>query len=89
MVGRGSLFEDGARAGGLALCILWTGTGDRRLLEEDGAAFHMLLLCDHGLLADLACDFIAELAFDPELANDVGVELEGCHGFYGGGSAEV
>lgn len=73
MVWNGSLFEDGTRAGHLALWILCSGGMDRRLIEKDGLAFQVLLLCDHCLLADLACDFVTELAFDYELANDVGV----------------
>ena len=59
------------------------------MVEKDGLAFQVLLLCDHGLLADLVCDLVAELAFDHELANDVGIELEWRHGFGGGGGSEV
>lgn len=62
---------------------------DRGLVEKDGLAFHMLLFCDHRLLAYFVCDLVTELALDHEFANDIGIELEGCHGFGSGGGTEV
>ena len=59
------------------------------LVEEDGLALHVLLLCDHCLLADPVGDLVPELALDHELADDVGIELEGGHGSGGGGGTEV
>lgn len=89
MIGSGCLFDDRAGTGHLALYILCTGHRDRGLVEKDGLSFQVLCLCDHCLLADLVCDLVTELAFDHELADDVGVELEWRHGFGGRGGTEV
>ena len=85
----GRFLDYRAGPGCLALSILCTGNWDRRFVEKDCLALHVLLLRDHGLLSDLVCDLGSELAFDHELADNVGVELEGRHGFGGGCGAEV